>query len=1618
MATSHSAQAYTKKVLTAGKKAIERAPLLEAYAREFLYRAPDGFMGEISPKDCMSIIEGHYEFIDKRKKQRIVRVYNPSEKAHGWENERTVVELNTNDSPFILDSVTAMIIEQGYHIYETLHPIFTLKRDKNQKIVKIAAPDAEPADGLHRESAMHFQISYISAASERKALEQAIDNALHFVNMAVQDWRLTLAKAETIIASLTKQTVPFDVDVVHEVQDFLRWAIDDNFIFLGYREYDFVDEKGKHKLVHKEDADLGIFRADEHEAKPRGLVSLPDKEVFNNPDVLLEITKSGRKSVVHRPVHMDYIGVKRYDDDGNLIGESRMLGLFTSAVYYQSARLIPIIRRKIDSVVERSGYSPNSHNGKALVAVLETYPRDELLQISEDDLFAIAMGIVALSERPATRAFTRFDRFDRFVTTLIFTPRERYSTHVREKIEEELEAFYGGTVQDYYLTVTESSLARILFLVELDGKKKPPRDIAPLEERLQEICANWDNGLHETLVHKLGERKGEALYAKYVNAFPESFKARYHFGGTLIDIQKMEEAYKNADITLDLDLYHLEKDDDDHYQLKIYHPETLVTLSEVMPVIENMGFHAIDELTFFVKPSGEKGLWVHHFRLEVDHEEGVETSAAQPDYDHIKQQFEQALFDVWARRVEDDELNNLIVKASLNVRDVVLLRAYSKFFVQTSFPYSFSAIATSLSRHPALAVQLIALFYARFDPSFSPKAKRTEKIAEIEANIRKALQAVTSVTDDRIIRQFLDSMGATLRTNFFQTVDGAHKDYISLKFNSSKVPNLPAPRPHVEVFVHSRDVEGIHLRGGKVARGGLRWSDRPEDFRTEVLGLVKAQMVKNAVIVPVGSKGGFVVKHPKSGSREEAFEHGRECYKTFLRGLLDITDNYVKGKVVPPEQVVRHDDDDPYLVVAADKGTATFSDTANAISEEYNFWLKDAFASGGSNGYDHKKMGITARGAWVSVHRHFMERGLDTQKDDFSVIGIGDMGGDVFGNGMLLSKHIKLVGAFNHLHIFLDPDPNPATSYKERERLFNLPRSSWEDYDAELISKGGGVFLRSAKSIKLSAQVKKMLGVNDAALAPEALINAMLKANVDLLWNGGIGTYVKSENESHEAAGDRANDALRVNGNEVNATVVGEGGNLGFTQLGRIEYARRGNGGEGGRINTDAIDNSAGVDCSDHEVNIKIALNSVVESGSLSWKKRNNFLEEMTDEVADLVLRDNYLQTLSITLAEQKGCQITEQEMRLMHHLEEIGLLDRKIEFLPDDEELKRRQQAGEGLTRPELSVLLAYSKLAIYDELISSNMPDGDYFDNELTRYFPQPMQKKYGKEIDSHQLRREIITTAVSNSIANRMNGTFFFRMKENTGVKGCDVARSYIAARDVFGLRDIWNAIEDAEKSLSVAAKTSLYDFVSDLVERVNVWFLDNRPQPLDVSALVKEFKPGVAKIEECLDAIMADEQRDRRDAQVKELTDQGVSKPLALRLSNLVPLSSACDIIDVSNDSKLPIKIVGEVYFALGKRFKLSWLREVARDLMSQSHWENLALQTLIERLFTCQRQIAAAITQDDCKSGTCGGALEMWEERNAKEIERYDDFIEDITKLEEVDIATLTVALQRVTRLVG
>ena len=1586
------------KLAVAHAPAGERARL-ETFAREYFRQVDPDDIVERPAEELMGALLSHWQFGARREPGKPkVRVLSPTAAEHGWVSRHTVIEIVNDDMPFLVDSTTMEINRRGSTLHLIVHPIFAVERDAAGNLTSIRPRGpAGAGDPAPRESWMHIEIDRLVEPQMRADVLEDIERVLGDVRAAVEDWKPMLARLAEALAELERNPPPAPPEEVAETRAFLRWLFDDHLVLLGYRQHDLVTQNGADALQLVGGSGLGLLRERRSDPVSESFAALPTaaRVLARRPLPIVIVTKANTRSTVHRPGYTDYIGVKRFDDRGEVIGEHRFIGLLTSTAYSARVTEIPLLRGKLAAVAARAGFLPGSHLAKALGHVFETFPRDELFQMSADEFYETALGILQLGERQRLRIFIRPDPFERFVSCLVFVPREVYSTDLRRKFQEILIESFDGIGAEFDVLLGDAILARIQFTVRTQPGRLPDCDRRHIERRLAAAARRWDDELREALIEDQGEARGIQMYKRWAGTFPAAFSERVTARAAVADVRKIDALSKVAPFALS---FYRPLGSSDTLGFKIYRAGSPVVLSESLPMLEHMGVRVLNENSYRIGPDGAAQVWIHDFALRA-------RLAEETEIESTARLFEDAFGCVLSGQIESDDFNRLVLLAALSADEIVVLRAYAKYLKQIGFALSQAYIEATLAAHPRIARMLISLFRLRFDPvRQDPEAAGRQQTA-----IEQALEKVTNLNEDRVLRQFLALILATLRTNCWRTgvgtsgAPGPRRAFLSFKFESGRVPGLPDPKPLYEIFVYSTRFEGIHLRGGKVARGGLRWSDRPEDFRTEVLGLVKAQMVKNTVIVPVGSKGGFVLKKaPPATDREAFMKEGVACYRDYLRGLLDLTDNLVAGKVVPPPQVQRFDGDDPYLVVAADKGTATFSDDANEISEEYGYWLGDAFASGGSAGYDHKKMGITARGAWESVKRHFRELGIDTQTTDFTVAGIGDMSGDVFGNGMLLSPHIRLVAAFDHRHVFLDPNPDPPKSFAERRRLFDLPRSSWADYDAELISDGGGVWPRSAKSVPISPQVRAVLGIAAEVLTPAELISAILKAPVDLLYNGGIGTYVKAESESHAEVGDRANDALRVNGRDLRCKVVAEGGNLGITQRGRIEAALA-----GVRINTDAIDNSAGVDTSDHEVNIKILLGLVIAEGELTLKQRNALLAEMTDEVGALVLRDNYFQTQALALAGRVGARQIDQQGRFIRFLEKNGRLNRAIEFLPTDEEIEERKAKGRGLTSPELAVLLAYSKMWLFDELLASDVPEDPWIATALVRYFPRPLVDKFGGWIPRHPLKREIVATHVLNSMINRVGPTFVHRLSEMAGARPAQVVRAYLLAREVFGYVPLWREIEALDNRVPDSVQAEMIFEANRPLTRAVTWFARSRRLSDPMEATLQRLAPAVEVMRTRLAAAAHDAPK------AGAWTQAGVPAALAASVALMQPLYAALDIAAVAESTRRPLDEVADVHEGIGARLGLTRLRAQIDQLPADSYWQSLAKAALGDDLAQLQR----AIAHEAIGQGGDGAAarLAAWESRNGTALERAKRLLAELGD-KGSDLAMLSVALRELRNL--
>ncbi|MGW7353519.1 NAD-glutamate dehydrogenase [Streptomyces sp. NPDC054784] len=1607
--------------------------------RYYLHTAPED-LTDRDPVDILGAALAHHRLAEQRPQGTAnVRAYTPSVDENGWTCTHTVVEVVTDDMPFLVDSVTNELSRQGRGIHVVIHPQITVRRDLTGRLLEVLDVGRDTRAAGHRdgsapelphdavtESWIHVEIDRETDREDLKQINADLLSILSDVRESVEDWQKMRAAALRIAEELPSEPTADDLrDLeVDEARELLNWLADDHFTFLGYREYELAAEPadgGEELLLSAvPGTGLGVLRADPqaddqgHPVSPSFNRLPADARAKAREHKLLVLTKANSRSTVHRRSYLDYVGVKRFDAEGNVVGERRFLGLFSSSAYTESVRRVPVIRRKVAEVLATAGFTPDSHDGRDLLQILETYPRDELFQTDVEQLRTIATSVLYLQERRKLRLYLRQDEYGRYYSALVYLPRDRYTTGVRLRLIDILNEELGGTSVDFTAWNTESILSRLHFVIRVEPGSElstlTDEETDRIEARLAEAARSWQDGFNEALVAECGEEQAAELAHRYANAFPEGYKADFAPRAAVADLQYIQslsarEDDEAADRAEDfaLSLYEPVGAGPGERRFKIYRTGEPVSLSAVLPVLQALGVEVVDERPYELRCADRSKAWIYDFGLRVPAAQRKEFG------DDARDRFQSAFAAVWTGQAENDGFNTLVFSAGLDWRQAMVLRAYAKYLRQAGATFSQDYMEDTLRHNVHTTRLLVSLFEARMSPDrVSAGHELTDGLLE---EVEGALDQVASLDEDRILRAFLTVIRATLRTNYFQKDSrGRPHSYVSMKLDPQQIPDLPAPRPAFEVWVYSPRVEGVHLRFGKVARGGLRWSDRREDFRTEILGLVKAQEVKNTVIVPVGAKGGFVGKQlPDPGTDRDAWQaEGIACYRTFISGLLDITDNLVGGEVEHPADVVRHDGDDTYLVVAADKGTAKFSDIANEVATAYGYWLGDAFASGGSAGYDHKGMGITARGAWESVKRHFRELGHDTQTEDFTAVGIGDMSGDVFGNGMLLSEHIRLVAAFDHRHIFLDPDPDAATSYAERSRVYGLPRSSWEDYDTSKISAGGGVHPRTAKSVPITAQVRAALGIpaGVSKMTPAELMKAILRAPVDLLWNGGIGTYVKAQSETHADVGDKANDAIRVDGQDLCAKVVGEGGNLGLTQLGRIEFAAN-----GGRINTDAIDNSAGVDTSDHEVNIKILLNSVVNNGDMTVKQRNALLAEMTDEVGELVLRNNYAQNAALSNSLEQAPSLLQANARHMRLLSKAGRLDRGLEFLPSDKQVRERLANGLGLTQPELAVMLAYTKITVTEELVASSLPDDAYLRRLAHAYFPRQLRERFPDEIDQHALRREIVTTLLVNDTVNTGGSTFLHRIKEESGASTEEIVRAHTAARAIYGLGAIWDEVESLDNVVTAEVQTRIRLHSRRLVERATRWLLNNRPQPLLLADTIELFSDRVATVWAELPKLLKGDDLELFRTVHDELSGEGVPAELSEQVAGFSAAFPALDVVAVAGRTGNELLDVAAVYYDLADRLGITQLQERVGALPRADRWQSTARAAIREDLYAAHQLLTADVLAAGSDAHTAEERYAAWEEKNHAILVRARATLDEIHASDTFDLANLSVAMR-------
>ncbi len=1561
--------------------------------RHYYSRVPFEDLADRPLEELNKAALSHWNLASTRQSDEcLIRVYKPTVEQHGWTSSKTIIEIATTDKPFLVRSVALAITSLGHAIGQFIHPIFRVVRDANGVLEGMSSSDS---DDVAIESFMQVHVDQIFDRDAETALEQKIKSVIEDVNLVCDDWEPM--KAACLEASQQLRKSDTNNFEIAEACDFIDWLQRYHFTFTGYCEL----TQANSQWVCVDNRSFGIFRHADSVEIARSYLSVED--IAHSSEQILTVTKSVERAPVLWPKPMDVITFNK--NAGSKDVRCVVTGFFTSRAVNSDLDTIPLLRHKALTITANSGINPGAHDGKLLLSILESLPKDLLLQIPADSIHDIVRGIMDLEHHPRVRLFGIQDQFKRFATCFVYVPNELYSRELRERIQtilqDELEA---DNVEFAATFSSENSLARINFFLRTPARPTIDTEFLRIEQLIIDAVQNWDENLREVLCKTLGEQQGTALANTATRGIPVGYKEHTDPATAARDMCMVAQQLKSDGI--EVLLYKNESHRDFETGFNIYHGDIAVPLSTIINVLENMGVQVDGEVPFELDFAGS-AVKIRVFSLRHPNALSIPT-------EQIAENFQTAFQKIWQQEIEDDGMNQLVMAAGLTWRQTTILRTYCKYLMQINVSYSQAYMIDCLVKNPEITRLIVESFETRFDTSADTHA--TDHLRE---QFIALLDKVSSLDEDRILRTFENAIAATVRTNYYkQGANQAPLDYLSIKLVPSQIEGIPLPCPEFEIFVCSPRVEATHLRGGKVARGGLRWSDRREDFRTEVLGLMKAQMVKNSVIVPVGSKGGFVVKRPPAGgTRDELMKEVVQCYQTFLRGMLDITDNYADGEVLPPVDVIRHDNDDPYLVVAADKGTATFSDIANGISDEYGFWLGDAFASGGSVGYDHKGMGITAKGAWESVKRHFRELNLDTQKETFTVVGIGDMAGDVFGNGMLLSEQIQLVAAFNHMHIFLDPTPDAASTYIERKRLFELPGCSWEDYDNALISAGGGIFSRSAKSIPLSPQVQQLINTTETAMAPNRLIHHLLKSEVDLLWNGGIGTYIKSSTESNLDAQDKSNDSLRVNGNELRCRVVGEGGNLGCTQLGRIEFASA-----GGKMYTDAIDNSAGVDCSDHEVNIKILVDFLVANNVLAADKRTDLLADMTDEVSSLVLRDNYLQTQCISLTQANAKTLLEEHARLIDYLEENGRLNRSIEFLPDAEGITERHNKALGLTAPEIAVLVAYSKMDIYEQMLDSSLVEDSFFDNELLMYFPAQLTQSFSPQILQHQLRREIIATQVTNSLVNRLGPTFLLQLQEELGGTVAEIATAYVAVRQLFNMRTLWEAIESLDNQIDNPLQTELLLIVRGWVERGVHWLVKNRRCNNGVQAIVDHFDAGLQVLINSVPASLAEPTRQSFDTRRNRFEAAGVPSEIAIAVSAAFPLSTAFDILDIvttissADAGGIGVETTAAVYYELGEFLQIQWLREQIADLEVQNHWHSLAKSALRSDLHYRQRHLCAEILAQSDTSETPENLVQIWSQKTQVQLEVYMQRLQDLKSMGNADYAMLSLAVAEVTKL--
>ena len=1576
----------------------QQATLVAKFARQYLaYTSVDDLLVK-DLNDLYGALMSHWSFLYARQPgETKLRVYNPTFADHGWQSTHTIIELAQDDMPFIVDSMQMEINRLGFTIHFTIHVGgMQFVRDQEGKVIDVLPLDTD-VDNTRPGAPVYIEIDRQTDETTLMDLRDNLLRVLSDVQVAVADWQKVREKVQQTLQELEEADLRIDAAELAEVKDFLRWIENDHFTFLGCRDYELAGIGKAREVRIIKGTGLGVLRDERATHSSRSFAKMPIEvqRLALSADKILIVTKTNTISTIHRPVHTDYIGIKLFNKRGKVIGERRFVGLYTSTAYNSNPKHIPFLRRKVAVVLQQSQLPPTGHAGKALLNILETLPRDDLFQASANELLALSMGILQMQDRQRIRLFVRRDVYGRFVSCLVYVPRDRFNTTLRQQIQQVLLDSFNGTSANFFTQLTDSVLACIHFIVRIDPKDTHDYDIKQIESRITDVARTWQDDLQRDLLEHYGEENGLRLFKRYCHAIPAGYIELFTSRAAVFDIAHIEDITDDSPLTMSF--AKSMDDSDDVFGLKLYTLQTTAVLSDVLPILENMGLRVLGERSYRLRFSDTQWAWINDFSFQycAEHELGVE---------EVRSVFQDAFKMTWFGHAENDGFNRLVLDVGMTWQQVCILRAYAKYCRQIGFTYSQRLIEQTLATYPKAACLLVKLFSLRFDPT--QQKNSAAALVDVESELQTLIDSVTSLDQDRILRRYHELIMATLRTNYYQKdAEGKAKSYISFKFDPAQISDMPLPRPMYEIFVYSPRFEGVHLRGAKVARGGLRWSDRSEDFRTEVLGLMKAQQVKNALIVPLGAKGGFVAKRlPQQGGREAVMEEGIYCYQNFIRGLLDITDNLIDGRVATLCDTVCHDEDDTYLVVAADKGTATFSDLANEIAAEYGFWLGDAFASGGHTGYDHKKMAITARGGWESVKHHFRALDLNVQQTPFTVIGIGDMAGDVFGNGMLLSRQIKLVAAFNHLHIFIDPNPDPKTSFTERERLFNM-RGGWSEYNKQLISTGGGVFSRRAKSIQLTPEIKALLGVEQDSMIPTDLMQAILTAPVDLFWNGGIGTFVKAQSEQHSDVGDRANDLIRVNADQLRCRVIGEGGNLGLTQLARVEYAL-----QGGLINTDFIDNSAGVDCSDHEVNIKILLNGMVQHEDMTQKQRNELLADMTEEVAELVLSHNYHQCQTISALQLQSKRNLTVLTRYMQAQQRAGRLNCELEFLPNESALAERKANGMGLTRPEIAVLLAYSKNITKQDILNSDIPEDPYLARAIVHSFHERLREKYCEHMQQHTLRRDMIATRLSNLMTDDMGISFVYQLHNEQGASISAIVRAYVAARQVFNIKELWQCVSALDYHVNADLQAQLLIDINRLTRRSTRWFLRNCSTQNDLPQCIDQFHHAATQLLPKLPDMVVGQEKADLEVLIASYIDAGVPNDSAVKLACTNLMFAMLDIIDGANHCNVSIDEFGYCYFVIGDKLELSWVMQQVMDHLASDYWTAIARIALRDDIDSQRRDLTVSVLKTKIHNNVLATCIEKWTDEHAILIERWHALLAEMRSA-SVDLTRLSVAVR-------